>query len=239
VRLRVKRETRNHLKKRVQLKTKAIEILKRLKQNLPEAFCELNHKNPFELLVATILSAQCTDERVNRVTPTLFKKFPNPVTLANADVRELEEMIRSTGFYRNKAKNLKAMAKVLVEKYNGQVPRQMEELLLLPGVARKTANVVLGIAYGIPSGIVVDTHVARVARRLGLTTEQNPQKIEQELMELFPKEEWIYISHALVLHGRYVCKAKAPKCVECVLQDLCPEAQFFMKNSLQNSKVMA
>jgi endonuclease-3 len=204
------------------LKTKLSEIIARLKKERPEAHCELTHKNPFELLISVILSAQCTDERVNQVTPGLFKKFPTPKAMAKASPPILEKEIYSTGFYKNKAKNIKAASEILVKKFNGQVPQSMEELLTLPGAARKTANVVLGEAFRIASGVVVDTHVSRVSQRLGLTKETTPEKIEQDLMKLIPRQEWIYASHALVLHGRYVCKAKKPDCQNCILNDLCP-----------------
>jgi endonuclease-3 len=220
------------------LKNRVIEILSRLKKERPVAHCELTYHNPFELLIAVILSAQCTDERVNKVTPALFKKYPIPEAIAKAPISDLENLIRSTGFYKNKAKNIKAASELIVKKFGGKVPRTMEELLTLPGVARKTANVVLGEAFGIPSGFVVDTHVARVSQRLGLTKEENPEKIEKDLMALIPKEEWIYASHAILLHGRYVCKARNPKCLSCVLADLCPSYKLFMKNYLGNHKAL-
>ncbi len=188
----------------------------------PEARCELAHRNAYELLVATILSAQCTDARVNQVTPAFFARFPNPQALAHASQEEVEELIKSTGFYRNKAKALLGMAKALVERHGGEVPRDMEAMVQLPGVGRKTANVVLGTAYGLATGIVVDTHVARVAQRLGLTTATDPERIEQELMAFFPKDQWIAVGHRLVLHGRYVCQARKPACSSCVLAEICP-----------------
>ncbi|MGC8916724.1 MAG: endonuclease III [Thermoanaerobaculum sp.] len=188
----------------------------------PEARCELDHRNAYELLVATILSAQCTDARVNQVTPAFFARFPNAQALAQARQEEVEELIKSTGFYRNKAKALLGMAKALVERHGGEVPRQMEAMVQLPGVGRKTANVVLGTAYGLATGIVVDTHVTRVSQRLGLTTQSEPEKIERELMALFPREEWVALSHRLILHGRYVCKARKPACGSCLLAEICP-----------------
>ncbi|HXG11424.1 MAG TPA: endonuclease III [Gemmataceae bacterium] len=196
-------------------------IIKRLKKAYPDATYELNWSTPLELLVATILAAQCPDERVNQVTQTLFKKYRDARAYAECDLAELEQDIKPTGFYRNKAKAIQGACKVLVERFGGQVPRTMEEMLTLPGVARKTANVVLNVAYGLPSGIIVDTHVARVAQRLGLTRETKPEKIEQDLMKLVPKEEWTYFGPALVLHGRYTCTARNPKCSECILEDVC------------------
>lgn len=193
-----------------------------LAEAYPEARCELNHRNAYELLVATILSAQCTDARVNQVTPAFFARFPNAQALAQASQEEVEALIRSTGFYRNKAKALLGMAKALVERHGGEVPRDMEAMVQLPGVGRKTANVVLGTAYGLATGIVVDTHVARVAQRLGLTTEDDPERIEQDLMALFPKDQWVALGHRLVLHGRYVCTARKPACSSCVLAEMCP-----------------
>ncbi|MFN3412518.1 MAG: endonuclease III [Thermoanaerobaculum sp.] len=193
-----------------------------LDEAYPEARCELSHRNAYELLVATILSAQCTDARVNQVTPAFFARFPNAQALAHANQEEVEELIKSTGFYRNKAKALLGMAKALVERHCGEVPRDMEAMVNLPGVGRKTANVVLGTAYGLATGIVVDTHVARVSQRLGLTTAQDPEKIEQDLMALFPKDQWVALSHRLILHGRYVCKARKPACSSCRLAEVCP-----------------
>ncbi|MEW5878726.1 MAG: endonuclease III [Acidobacteriota bacterium] len=193
-----------------------------LTEMYPEARCELSHRNAYELLVATILSAQCTDARVNQVTPAFFARFPNAHALAQASQEEVEELIKSTGFYRNKAKALLGMAKALVERHGGEVPRDMEAMVKLPGVGRKTANVVLGTAYGLATGIVVDTHVARVSQRLGLTTAQDPEKIEQDLMALFPKDQWVALSHRLILHGRYVCKARKPACSSCRLAEICP-----------------
>lgn len=197
------------------------EIIKILKKLYPEAKTALNHCNPFQLLVATILSAQCTDERVNMVTPVLFKKYPTPKNIANADIKDIENIIRSTGFYKNKALSIKETSKTIVEKFNGKVPKTMEELLTLRGVARKTANVVLGSAYGVPSGIVVDTHVRRLAFRLGLTQETDPVKIEQDLMKVIDKKDWIWFGHALIWHGRKICNARKPLCLECKLNKVC------------------
>ena len=191
----------------------------------PDPKCELDHRNAFELLAATILSAQCTDARVNMVTPNLFRRWPDARALADADVRDVEEVVKSTGFFRNKAKNLVGMARALVERHGGQVPRTMEEMLELPGVARKTGNVVLGNAYGIASGIAVDTHVMRLTQLLGLTKHDEPVKIEQDLMAMLPREEWIASSHLLILHGRRVCDARKPACDRCTLAPICPSAE--------------
>lgn len=202
----------------------ASEIYRRLHLAYPDAHCALNHRNAYELIVATILSAQCTDVRVNMVTPALFAKYPNAQALAGADRETLEEMIKSTGFFRSKTKSLLGMAQALVERYNGQVPRTMEELTALPGVGRKTANVVLGNAFDVNDGIVVDTHVARLSKRLGLTKETDPVKIERALMPLFSREHWTMLSHLLIEHGRRVCEARRPKCEQCVLNDICPSS---------------
>ena len=204
---------------------RAQEIYKRLEKAYPNATTELRWSNPLELLVATILSAQCTDERVNKVTEHLFKKYRTAEDYANADPEEFQDEIRSTGFFRNKTKAIIGAAKMIVEQFGGKVPDNMDDLLKLPGVSRKTANVVLTAGFGIPSGIVVDTHVHRVAIRLGLVpkTEKNPAKVEQRLMELFDQDQWIEVSHALVLHGRYVCTARKPRCEDCILEDLCPK----------------
>jgi endonuclease-3 len=199
-------------------------IIQLLHEAYPDATCALHHNNAFELLVATILSAQCTDERVNKVTPTLFAKYPTPLAFAEADRTELEEAARSTGFYRNKAKNIQEAAQRLVQVYGGEVPASMEQLLTLAGVARKTANVVLGTAYGIAVGVVVDTHVRRLSNRLGLTQQDDAEKIERDLMALVPDAEWINFSHMLILHGRQVCDARKPNCAGCVLRQLCPSA---------------
>lgn len=201
------------------------EILQRLRRAYPNADCALAHTNAFELLVATILSAQCTDERVNKVTPALFARFPTPLAMAQADRAELEELIRSTGFFRNKAKNIQEASRRIVETFDGMVPDNMNDLLTLAGVARKTANVVLGTAYGIGVGVVVDTHVKRLSNRLGLTKVEDPEKIERDLMALVPQGDWVAFSHMLILHGRQVCDARKPKCAECTLNVLCPSAQ--------------
>jgi endonuclease-3 len=199
-------------------------IIARLHQAYPDAECALHHRNAFELLVATILSAQCTDERVNKVTPALFARFPTPEAMAGADREELETLIRSTGFYHNKAKNIQGAAQRIVGAYGGVVPQTMDELLTLPGVARKTANVVLGVVFKIADGVVVDTHVKRLSNRLGLTTQSDPEKIERDLQAITPKAEWINLSHLLIFHGRQVCDARKPACAACTLNDLCPSA---------------
>jgi len=196
-------------------------ILAKLDEAYPDATCELKHENPFQLLVSTILSAQCTDVRVNQVTATLYKKYPDAKAFAYANPAELEQEIRPTGFFRNKTKSVTGASKALLEKFRGEVPRTMEEILTLPGVARKTGNVVLGTAYGIASGVVVDTHVIRLTNRLELTKEQEPKKIELDLMKIIPQEKWIQFSHQLIWHGRRVCVARKPKCVMCNLEPLC------------------
>lgn len=196
-------------------------ILKGLNEAYPDAKCALKHENAFQLLIATILSAQCTDERVNKVTPTLFGKYPNARAFAYANPKELEQDIRPTGFFRNKTKSIMGASKKIVEEFHGEVPRSMDELLTLPGVARKTANVVLGTAFGIASGIVVDTHVQRVSRRLDLTKNTDPKKIEQDLMKVIPQDRWILFSNQLIWHGRKVCQARKPRCIECNLERLC------------------
>lgn len=208
-------------------KKRTAEIIKRLKKAYPDAHCALNHTTPFELLIATILSAQCTDERVNIVTADLFRKYRRPEDFAKVSQQELERDIRSTGFFRNKAKNIKAASQRLIEVYGGEIPRTMEEILTLGGVARKTGNVVLGNAFGIASGVVVDTHVGRLSRRLGLTDEKTPEKIERDLQELVPKKDWVMFSHWLIYHGRQICNARKPKCRECVLADQCPSYKIF------------
>lgn len=200
------------------------EIIRLLRKAHPDAKCALVHENALQLLVATILSAQCTDERVNKVTPALFAKYPTAEAFAGADRAELEEMIRSTGFYRNKAKNIQEACSRIVHEYGGEVPDDMEELITLPGVARKTANVVLGTAYGRNDGIVVDTHVTRLSQRLKLSNEKTPEKIERDLMIVVPQDHWTMFSHQLVLHGRAVCTARKPDCAHCPLADLCPSA---------------
>ena len=196
-------------------------ILAGLKKAYPDAECALGHSNPLQLLIATILSAQCTDQRVNMVTPELFRKYPSAEALAHAPLDNLERMIHSTGFFRNKAKNIKEACRRLVKDHNGKVPQSMDELLKLPGVARKTANVVLGTAYGVASGVVVDTHVFRISRRLGLTSGKTPEKVEQDLMKLIPAREWINFSHRLIHHGRRVCNARSPQCSLCALEPRC------------------
>lgn len=204
------------------LRQRARKIVSTLKKAYPDAECALTHTSAFELLVATILSAQCTDERVNMVTPELLRKYPTPESLAEARQRDVEKIIQSTGFFRNKAKNLIGMARGLVESHDGDVPRNLDELVRLPGIGRKTANVVLGTAFGIASGVVVDTHVKRITRLLGLTTESTPEKIEQDLMQVLPKKEWINFSHRLIHHGRRICIARRPRCEECPLLKHCP-----------------
>lgn len=200
------------------------EIIKRLKREYPDAHCELNHADAFELLVSTILSAQCTDERVNVVTATLFRKYRKPQDYLEVAPEELEKDIYSTGFYRNKAKNIRGACEKIINDFGGEIPRTMDELLTLDGVARKTANVVLGNVFGIASGIVVDTHVSRVSQRLNLTENVIPEKIEKDLTEIVPQEEWILFPHLLIYHGRKICQARKPKCAECVLERLCPSS---------------
>jgi len=199
-------------------------IMGLLKKEYPTAKCSLNFRNPLELMVATILSAQCTDVRVNIVTKTLFKKYRQPQNYYKVPQKELEEDIRSTGFYRNKAKAIQWACKAIVEKFGGKVPKTMEDLTSLNGIGRKTANVILGNAYGIPSGIAVDTHVTRLSKRLGLSYAKTPQKIEQELMKLVPKSDWILFPHLLIWHGRKICQARNPKCTQCVLNKICPSS---------------
>jgi endonuclease-3 len=200
-------------------------IFKRLRRAYPDAHCELDHRSPYQLLVATILSAQCTDKRVNLVTPALFERFPSAESLAMADPLELENLIRPTGFFRNKAKSLLGMAGGLLDRFGGAVPDRMEDLVSLPGVGRKTANVILGTAFDKAAGVVVDTHVGRISRRLGLTRLSNPVKVELVLMKLFPQKNWTLLSHLLIFHGRRVCLARRPRCAECVLNDLCPSSE--------------
>jgi len=199
-------------------------IIEHLKRQYPDARCALDHHNPLELLTATILSAQCTDVRVNLVTKTLFKRYRTADEYANANPDELQDEIRSTGFFRNKTKSVIGMAQHLVDRHGGQVPNTMEELVKLPGVGRKTANVVLGNAFGKNEGVVVDTHVRRIAGRLGLTKQRDPVKIEQDLMKLVPQDEWTLFSHLLIHHGRQICDARKPKCEICPVHDLCPSA---------------
>ncbi|NET87674.1 MAG: endonuclease III [Kamptonema sp. SIO1D9] len=205
----------------------ALEILVRLKRLYPEASCTLNYETPVQLLVATILSAQCTDERVNKVTPELFRRFPGAQELAAAPIEELEQLVRSTGFYRNKAKNIQGACRTIMADFGGEVPKQMEKLLKLPGVARKTANVVLANAYGMNQGVTVDTHVKRLSKRLGLTEEEDPVKIERDLMRIVSQPEWENWSIRLIYHGRAICQAKKPQCPACVLADICPSAKVF------------
>lgn len=196
-------------------------LLKSLKKNYPQPECALTHKNPLELTVATILSAQCTDERVNKVTPALFERYHNAKEFAVSDPTELETLIRSTGFYHSKAKSIRGMAKIVAEKHDGKIPESMEALLELPGVARKTANVVMGVAFKKAEGVVVDTHVMRLSKRLGLTQQSTPEKIEKDLMNVIPKKDWIWFSHALIHHGRQVCKARGPECPHCPIRANC------------------
>lgn len=209
-------ETLDAKKKRVR------KVITRLKKHYPNAECALIHENPFQLLVATILSAQCTDERVNSVTPTLFRKFPDAEALSQATQQQVEKIVQPLGFFRAKATNLRGMAKRVVETYGGELPQNLDDLITLPGVGRKTANVLLGTAFGIPSGVVVDTHVRRISNLLGFTESQNPEIIERELMSLLPRKEWIDYSHRLIHHGRAICIARRPKCQSCPLLPLCP-----------------
>lgn len=206
-----------------ELKKRAAKIVAQLKKDFPDADCALVHQTPFQLLIATILSAQCTDERVNIVCKDLFKTYKRPADFAAAPLNELEQAVKSTGFYRNKAANIKACSTQLVDKYDGKVPKDLDALVELAGVGRKTANVVLGTAYGIPTGVVVDTHVGRLSLRLGLTEQNDAVKVEQDLMQLIPQSEWIGFSHRLILHGRQVCSARKPDCPGCSLNKLCPK----------------
>ena len=210
-----------------EVKQQARRVVRQLRKEYPDAACALNFDTPLQLLVATILSAQCTDERVNIVTAELFAKYPTARELAGVPLSEIEVLIRSTGFFRNKAKNIKAMAKALLEQHDGEVPRTMDELLALPGVARKTANVVLGTAWGIAVGVVVDTHVQRLSQRLALTAEKTPVAIERDLMRIVPRSDWIWLSHALIWHGRLVCDARKPLCDDCTLARVCASAGSF------------
>ena len=204
------------------LRAHAAAILARLEAAYPDAHCELDFTTPLELLVATILSAQCTDKRVNMVTPALFARFPTAEALASASVEEVEELVKSTGFFRNKARSIVGMAQAVVASHAGAVPREMDALTQLPGVGRKTANVVLGNAFGVNHGVVVDTHVGRVSLRLALTREADPVKVEHDLIPLFPQERWTLLSHLLIAHGRRICEARRPRCGECMLAELCP-----------------
>lgn len=214
----MKRETLDDLKKRTR------DVIRTLKRAYPDAKCSLNHTNPFELLIATILSAQCTDERVNLVTADLFRKYRGPEDYLKVSPRELEKDIQSTGFFRNKTKSIQGTSKVLTDEYGGEVPHTMEELLELPGVARKTANVVLGNAFDIKAGVVVDTHVTRLSRRLAFTKEKDAQKIERELIQIVPKKDWVIFPHLLISHGRKICRARNPLCAECVIEKWCPSS---------------
>jgi endonuclease-3 len=203
-------------------KRHATQVVRRLRRHYPDATCSLDFRTPLELLVATILSAQCTDERVNQVTKVLFRKYPTAAHYASAATRQLEKDIQSTGFFRNKAKSIRACCRALIEQHDGKIPNQIDKLTELPGIGRKTANVVLGTAFGIASGVVVDTHVARISRRLGLSQQKSPEKIEQDLMQLAPQKEWIALSHRMIRHGRRCCTARKPKCDECPLEGICP-----------------
>jgi endonuclease III len=220
----------------VSTKERARSIVDRLRATYPDAHCELGFETPFQLLVATILSAQCTDKRVNMVTRSLFRKYPTPGDFAAVSQSELEDEIRTTGFYRNKAKNLRAMAKDVLDLYGGEVPPSMEALLRLAGVGRKTANVLLGNAYGVNEGIVVDTHVARLTQRFKLTSERDPEKIERDLMRLIPKEEWTNFSHWLIWHGRRRCYARSPDCPHCELGSVCPSFGKITKQAVHSKK---
>lgn len=217
--------TRTTANSRAPARVRIPTILQRLHREFPDARCALDHRSPLELLVATVLSAQCTDARVNKVTPDLFAKYKTPADYAAAKPGELEDDIRSTGFFNNKAKSLRGLGAAIRDRFGGEVPRTMDELLSLPGVARKTANCVLGNAYGIAVGVVVDTHVFRLSHRLGLSAGKNPEQVERDLIELVPRAEWIVVSHLLILHGRKTCDARKPKCDACVLADLCPSAE--------------
>jgi len=207
-------------------------IIARLKAAYPDATCALGHENPFQLLIATILSAQCTDERVNKVTPALFARYPGPGAMRDADIEALEDLIRTTGFYHNKTKSIRGASQRIVETYGGEVPSRMDDLLTLPGVARKTANVVLGVGYGIADGVVVDTHVYRVSHRLGLTRSKTVVLVEQDLMKVVPRAEWIHFAHLLIFHGRRICIARSPRCGVCPLQDICPSAPIFLSGKI-------
>lgn len=207
---------------RESLQQRASQINRRLAKMYPDAHCALDYQNPLQLLVATILSAQCTDARVNMVTPALFARYPDAQAFAQADIAELEGMIKSTGFFRNKAKNIRACCQAIVEKHRGEVPGTMEDLVPLPGIGRKTANVLLGNAFGVP-GITVDTHVGRLSRRLGLTKHTDAEKVERDLIELLPRKDWTMFSHRMIFHGRQVCLARRPRCDACALNEVCPK----------------
>jgi len=219
-----KRESPEELKKRTR------DVIRRLKRAYPGAKCSLNHSNPFELLVATILSAQCTDERVNLVTANLFRKYTKPEDYLKVAPRELEKDIQSTGFFRNKTKSIQGTSRMLAEQYHGEVPHTMDELLELPGVARKTANVVLGNAFDIKAGVVVDTHVTRLSHRLAFTEQKTAEKIEQDLIPIVPKKDWVIFPHLMIYHGRKICKARNPLCEECTIEKLCPSS--FLKTGV-------
>ena len=208
----------------IELKQRVRKIIRLLKRAYPDAKCSLNHSNAFELLIATILSAQCTDARVNIVTQDLFRKYRKPEDYLKVSDKELQRDIRTTGFFRNKTKSIQGTAKALTETYGGVVPSTMDELLELPGVARKTANVVLGNAFGISAGVVVDTHVTRLSRRLGLTKQKSPEKIEQDLIAIVPRKDWVIFPHLFIAHGRAICKARNPLCAECMVEKLCPSS---------------
>jgi len=213
-----------------ELKARTRTIIRRLKRAYPGAKCSLNHSNPFELLIATILSAQCTDERVNIVTADLFRKYTKPEDYLKVSPRELEKDIQSTGFFRNKTKSIQGASKLLSEEYGSQVPHTMDELLELPGVARKTANVVLGNAFGIKAGVVVDTHVTRLSHRLNFTQQKTAEKIEQDLIPIVPKKDWVIFPHLMIYHGRKICKARNPLCAECTIEKQCPSS--FLKTGV-------
>ena len=217
-------------KDKKELKARTRKIIRLLKRAYPDARCSLNHSSAFELLIATILSAQCTDDRVNIVTADLFRKYRKPEDYLKVSSRELEKDIRTTGFFRNKTRSIQGTARMLTDQYGGKVPDSMDELLELPGVARKTANVVLGNAFGIESGVVVDTHVTRLSHRLGLSVQKQPEKIENDLIEIVPKKDWVIFSHLLIAHGRKVCKARNPACDQCVVEKLCPSS--FLKTGV-------
>lgn len=206
------REEKNHARR----------VIRHLAKHYSDAECALNYDSPFQLLIATILSAQCTDKRVNMVTADLFAKYPTAHDLAKATQKQVEKIVKSAGFYRSKAKNIRACAKDLVDKYGGQPPKELEQLVALAGVGRKTGNVLLGTAFGIPSGVVVDTHVGRISRRLGITFEKDPVKVEKELMAVLPRKEWIYYSHRMIHHGRAICDARKPLCEDCSMRNFCP-----------------
>jgi endonuclease-3 len=213
------------------------EVLRRLSETYPEAHCSLVNESPLQLLIATILSAQCTDARVNMVTPPLFRRFPDAESLASAPEEELEELIRSTGFYKSKARSIRGAARAIVRDHAGEVPRTMEQLLELPGVGRKTANVVLGNAFGTPDGVVVDTHVGRLSRRLGWTRQTDPEKVESDLGSKVPKSDWVFVAHALIEHGRARCMARNPRCDACTLNDICPRRGVKAKEGTRSARV--